>query len=94
MLGTERAGGLMPAYHTCCLVNVCVDHSTYNHILKQWAPAVPPRPKVPAVLSLPMPAAPHFYFQEILMETERLVGGNKGISEKPIRLKIFSPNVL
>lgn len=32
--------------------------------------------------------------QEILTETERVVGSNKGISEKPIRLKIFSPNVL
>lgn len=32
--------------------------------------------------------------QEILVETERMVGNNKGISEKPIRLKIFSPNVL
>jgi dynamin 1-like protein len=32
--------------------------------------------------------------QEILAETERVVGANKGISEKPIRLKIFSPNVL
>ena len=32
--------------------------------------------------------------QEILAETERVVGSNKGISEKPIRLKIFSPNVL
>ncbi|KAL4459064.1 hypothetical protein ABPG75_013929 [Micractinium tetrahymenae] len=32
--------------------------------------------------------------QEILAETERIVGSNKGISEKPIRLKIFSPNVL
>ncbi|GAB4823382.1 hypothetical protein N2152v2_010428 [Parachlorella kessleri] len=32
--------------------------------------------------------------QEILVETERLVGNNKGISEKPIRLRIYSPNVL
>jgi hypothetical protein len=32
--------------------------------------------------------------QEVLLETERLVGTNKGISEKPIRLKVFSPNVL
>lgn len=32
--------------------------------------------------------------QEILTETERVVGSNKGISEKPIRLKIYSPNVL
>ena len=32
--------------------------------------------------------------QEILAETERVVGTNKGISEKPIRLKIYSPNVL
>lgn len=32
--------------------------------------------------------------QEILNETERTVGHNKGISEKPIRLKIHSPHVL
>ncbi|EIE21671.1 hypothetical protein COCSUDRAFT_37405 [Coccomyxa subellipsoidea C-169] len=32
--------------------------------------------------------------QEILTETERTVGHNKGISDKPIRLKIYSPNVL
>jgi len=31
---------------------------------------------------------------EISAETERLLGTNKGISEKPIRLKIHSPNVL
>jgi len=31
---------------------------------------------------------------EISAETERLVGSNKGVSEKPIRLKIHSPNVL
>jgi len=31
---------------------------------------------------------------EILAETDRVVGSNKGISEKPIRLKICSPNVL
>eukprot|EP00884_Botryococcus_braunii_P002074 jgi/Botrbrau1/11868/Bobra.126_2s0004.2 len=32
--------------------------------------------------------------QEILTETERIVGSNKGVSDKPIRLKICSPNVL
>lgn len=32
--------------------------------------------------------------QEIALETERLVGSNKNVSEKPIRLKIFSPRVL
>lgn len=32
--------------------------------------------------------------QEILSETDREVGSNKGISHKPIRLKVFSPNVL
>lgn len=32
--------------------------------------------------------------QEILVETERVVGNAKGISDKPIRLKIFSPHVL
>ncbi|KAF6266399.1 P-loop containing nucleoside triphosphate hydrolase protein [Scenedesmus sp. NREL 46B-D3] len=31
---------------------------------------------------------------EIQSETERVSGGNKNISDKPIRLKIFSPNVL
>ena len=32
--------------------------------------------------------------QEILQETENMAGGNKGISDKPIRLKICSTNVL
>lgn len=32
--------------------------------------------------------------EEIQNETDRLVGLNKGVSDKPIRLKIFSPNVL
>jgi hypothetical protein len=32
--------------------------------------------------------------EEILAETERVVGGNKNVSDKPIRLKIFSPHVL
>lgn len=32
--------------------------------------------------------------QEIVDETDRLTGGNKGIDSKPIHLKIFSPNVL
>ncbi|GIL71585.1 hypothetical protein Vretimale_710 [Volvox reticuliferus] len=32
--------------------------------------------------------------QEIQQETERLVGANKNVSDKPIRLKIFSPRVL
>ncbi|KAI8472465.1 MAG: the Dynamin A Gtpase domain complexed with Gdp, determined As myosin fusion [Monoraphidium minutum] len=32
--------------------------------------------------------------QEIQSETERVSGGNKNISDKPIRLKICSPNVL
>eukprot|EP01116_Phalansterium_solitarium_P013956 TRINITY_DN31424_c0_g1_i1.p1 TRINITY_DN31424_c0_g1~~TRINITY_DN31424_c0_g1_i1.p1 ORF type:complete len:784 (+),score=272.29 TRINITY_DN31424_c0_g1_i1:89-2353(+) len=32
--------------------------------------------------------------REISLETERLVGRNKGISPEPIILKIFSPNVL
>lgn len=31
---------------------------------------------------------------EIQSETERVSGGNKNISDKPIRLKIFSPHVL
>ena len=31
---------------------------------------------------------------EIQHETERVVGTNKNVSDKPIRLKIFSPNVL
>ncbi len=31
---------------------------------------------------------------EIQSETERVSGGGKNISDKPIRLKIFSPNVL
>ena len=43
-----------------------------------------------ASLPLPLPGL----LQEILAETERVVGTNKGISEKPIRLKIYSPNVL
>lgn len=32
--------------------------------------------------------------QEIQNETDRVTGVNKGVSDKPIRLKIFSPNVL
>ncbi|GFP99441.1 dynamin-related protein 3a [Phtheirospermum japonicum] len=32
--------------------------------------------------------------KEIQAETEREAGGNKGVSDKQIRLKIFSPNVL
>ncbi|KAI4318454.1 hypothetical protein MLD38_032155 [Melastoma candidum] len=32
--------------------------------------------------------------REIQAETEREAGGNKGVSDKQIRLKIFSPNVL
>jgi len=32
--------------------------------------------------------------QEIIRETDRSTGGNKGISNDPIRLKIFSPRVL
>ncbi|KAL3918789.1 MAG: hypothetical protein SGILL_004071, partial [Bacillariaceae sp.] len=32
--------------------------------------------------------------QEIVRETDRLTGGNKGISNDPISLKIYSPNVL
>jgi len=32
--------------------------------------------------------------QEILNETERLAGGNKGISDQPISLKIYSPHVV
>ena len=31
---------------------------------------------------------------EILAETDRLAGTNKGVSDKPIRLKICSPHVL
>ena len=31
---------------------------------------------------------------EIQEETNRLSGSNKGVSDKPIRLKIYSPNVL
>ena len=32
--------------------------------------------------------------QEIMAETERVTGANKGISDKAIRLKICSPHVL
>jgi len=32
--------------------------------------------------------------REITNETDRVVGSNKGVSDKPIHLKIFSPNVL
>jgi dynamin 1-like protein len=32
--------------------------------------------------------------QEIVKETDRMTGGNKGISNNPIHLKIFSPKVL
>uniref|UniRef100_A0A7S2V112 Dynamin GTPase n=1 Tax=Fibrocapsa japonica TaxID=94617 RepID=A0A7S2V112_9STRA len=36
----------------------------------------------------------HEIREEIISETERLVGRNKGISSKSINLKIYSPNVL
>ncbi|XAR72414.1 hypothetical protein NMG60_11019040 [Bertholletia excelsa] len=36
----------------------------------------------------------HEIRREIQAETEREAGGNKGVSDKQIRLKIFSPNVL
>lgn len=38
----------------------------------------------------------HFFSKILLIqaETEREAGGNKGLSDKQIRLKIFSPNVL
>jgi hypothetical protein len=50
-------------------------------------------------LSVPLCAGKRFYDferirQEILNETDRVVGANKGVSDKPIRLKICSPNVL
>ena len=32
--------------------------------------------------------------KEIEDETDRVTGKNKGLSEKPINLKVFSPNVL
>jgi hypothetical protein len=32
--------------------------------------------------------------QEIQSETDRVSGANKNVSDKPIRLKICSPNVL
>lgn len=32
--------------------------------------------------------------QEIQAETDRVTGTNKNVSDKPIRLKIFSPHVL
>ncbi|GFH20903.1 dynamin-type G domain-containing protein, partial [Haematococcus lacustris] len=32
--------------------------------------------------------------QEIQAETDRVVGTNKNVSDKPIRLKVFSPHVL
>lgn len=32
--------------------------------------------------------------EEIQSETDRLTGTNRGISDRPIRLKITSPNVL
>ena len=38
--------------------------------------------------------APQPCRQEIQQETDRLVGANKNVSDKPIRLKIFSPRVL
>lgn len=36
----------------------------------------------------------HAIRDEIQAETDRVVGHNKNVSDKPIRLKIFSPNVL
>ncbi|KAL2537110.1 Dynamin-related protein 3A [Forsythia ovata] len=47
---------------------------------------------------LHIPGKKFFNFEEIRKEieaeTEREAGGNKGVSDKQIRLKIFSPNVL
>ncbi|KAA8545668.1 hypothetical protein F0562_020881 [Nyssa sinensis] len=47
---------------------------------------------------LHLPGKRFYNFNEIRMEiqaeTEREAGGNKGVSDKQIRLKIFSPNVL
>ncbi|KAL0384395.1 UNVERIFIED_CONTAM: Dynamin-related protein 3A [Sesamum radiatum] len=47
---------------------------------------------------LHLPAMKFFDFneirREIQAETDREAGGNKGVSDKQIRLKIFSPNVL
>jgi dynamin 1-like protein len=47
----------------------------------------------------PAPAGKRFYdFErvkaEIQAETDRLLGTNKGVSDKPIRLKVYSPHVL
>lgn len=43
----------------------------------------------------PLPACLCPYHRaEIQAETDRVVGHNKNVSDKPIRLKIFSPNVL
>ena len=41
-----------------------------------------------------MPDTLFFFYNIVQSETEREVGGNKGVSDKQIRLKIFSPNVL
>lgn len=47
---------------------------------------------------LHLPGKRYFDFdrirQEIIAETERLLGPTKGISDQPIRLRIYSPNVL
>ncbi|KAK4401806.1 Dynamin-related protein 3A [Sesamum angolense] len=47
---------------------------------------------------LHLPGKKFFHFneirREIQAETDREAGGNKGVSDKQIRLKIFSPNVL
>lgn len=57
-------------------------------------PAVIPKRPPNTAQHCPAPARNFRREQEILQETERVVGSNKGISEKPIRLKIYSPNVL
>ena len=35
----------------------------------------------------------HCPYEQIAAETDRLTGSNKGISDKAIRLKVFSPHV-
>ena len=57
-------------------------HFTSFDDIRKEIEAVRPRPPVPCVLN--------YWVQD----TERLTGGNKGISPQPINLKIMSPHVL
>lgn len=97
-----RGGGCLGAGFAC-LQRVRLSQSCHLHPPHLVPSHSPPHARL---LVSTLPCAPililegkRFYDferirQEILSETDRLVGVNKGISDKPIRLKIYSPHVL